>query len=92
MAGFTVLIGRESYCAPLPVSTTPTHRATQTLGSLVVTTEGPTRIDGEAPFDVRLEVTNTGSAPWVGMVGVGLVTGGAVPVECWERAGRRTAA
>ena len=75
--GLVVVPRRDA--AP-PASTAPTHRTTQVIGStLVVTTEGPTRIDGEAPFDVRLEVTNTGSSTWTGMAGVGLVTGGEVP-------------
>ncbi|MFN8158731.1 MAG: hypothetical protein U0R68_15045 [Candidatus Nanopelagicales bacterium] len=82
--GLVVVPRRDA--AP-PASTTPTHRVTQVLGStLVVTTEGPTRIEGEAPFDVHLEVTNTGSSTWNGMAGVGLVTGGEVPGFIGENA------
>lgn len=62
-----------------PVSA-PTHRSTQMMEStLRVTTEGPTRIEGEVPVDATLEITNTGSTTWRGVAGVGLASPGEVP-------------
>ncbi len=76
-AGLVVIPRRE---AASPASQVPTHRTTQVLGgTLVVTTEGPTEISGEQPFDVRLEIANTGSSTWSGRAAVGVVTGGTVP-------------
>jgi hypothetical protein len=74
----TGLVALPRHEAVGPASTT--HRSTQVLGgSLVVTTEGPTRIEDETPFDLTLEVVNTSTTPWTGTLAVGLVLDGEVP-------------
>ncbi len=77
VAAGLVVIPRHD--ATPPVSA-PTHRSTQTMEStLIVTTEGPTRIEGETSVEATLEITNTGPTAWHGSAGVGLAFPGEVP-------------
>lgn len=72
--------GPSSTPRPTPTTSAATTRTTQVLGlTLVVTTEGPTRIDGSAPFDVEVQVSNTAATTWRGDIGVGVLTDAAVP-------------
>lgn len=82
-----VLVGAALVAVPHrqaapPVGPTPTPSpsvsgrtvvTSQSVGDLDVTTEGPARIDGGAPFTLRLTVSNTGARAWSGVVAIGVV-------------------